>query len=669
MPSQDIHRCSTLRHAAMDAPHARRCRRIRRFRRASLLAVLLGGVLAPLAQAATFVVDKTNAGGNCTAAPGDCGLDAAVLLATNNVGADVIEFNIPPNDPGCDAAGVCVIAINNTAQGGLVLTGGVTMDGYTQPGAAVNTLPIGQGTNAQLKIVLRGPGNSVTSVGAVVLRGLVFQLPVVISAPFPGPDSGAKIIAGNFFGIEADGVNPPTPGPSSNLLTVVSQATGVRIGSGDPADMNLLSTIPASGSNVECLRLDAVGAVVRGNLIGTRRDGLQALACTNGINITNGSGIEIGGDQPGQGNVIGGTVSTALAIVGINSGLTARIRGNRFGVGVDGTTPLPNVTEPANVSLSLIRGNNGATHVQIGGTGPGEGNVFAFTGVSRPTFPSTPPFRSTPVISFPGRWAVLGNRFIGNDGTPFLLQGGTIHSPNDPGDADSTAQNSVQNFPEITAATVNGNQLQLIYRVDTATSNANYPLTVEFHRARDANAETLLGRDTYTAAEAQSLKSITLTLPAGVNFSADDVVIANATDTAPGAPAAPTGQSSEFSFHPLALTLDAPLPSSCGGNPHVFCDGFDTGPQRSLEARVRATSAVFKPNGRVHIRDSRGARCTAELQPSSTPLTSVGSCILVGSGAPGSITIIADSDARRSAFASASGGDASVNGTFVIAGE
>jgi hypothetical protein len=307
--------------------------------------------------------------------------------------------------------------------------------------------------------------------------------------------------------------------------------------------------------------------------------------------------------------------------------------------------------------------------VQIGGTGPGEGNVFAYTGATRPAFPSPPPFRSTPVINFPGRWAVLGNQFISNDGTSFLLQGGAIHQPNDPGDGDSTAQNNVQNFPEITASTLNGNQLQLTYRVDTATGNANYPLTVEFYRARDANAETLLGRDTYTAAEAQSLKNITLTLPAGVGFSADDVVIASATDTAPGAPAAPTGQSSEFSFHPLALTLDTPLPSSCGGNPHVFCDGFDTGPQQSLEARVRATSPVFKPNGRVHIRDSRGARCTAELRPSSTPLTSVGSCILVGSGAPGPITIIADSDARRSAFASVSGGDVSVTGNFVIAAD
>jgi hypothetical protein len=107
--------------------------------------------------AATFVVDNasTNSGAACTATPNDCSFAAAVTLAPNNPGSDTIQFNIPAADPNCSAAGVCAISINNPVQGGLFLLGPLVVDGYTQPGASINTLAVGQGTNAVLKIELR----------------------------------------------------------------------------------------------------------------------------------------------------------------------------------------------------------------------------------------------------------------------------------------------------------------------------------------------------------------------------------------------------------------------------------------------------------------------------------------------------------------------------------
>jgi hypothetical protein len=615
------------------------------------------------AHAATFVVDNagTNSGSACTAAPNDCSFDGAVLRANNNAGSDTIEFNIPSTDPNCSSDGVCTITVNNPAQGGLFLIGPLIVDGYTQPGSSVNTLPVGQGTNAALKIVLkRFPFSSAINISnAATVRGIAFQLPVFVNGLFPGPDQGTKTIVGNFFGLSADGINPAPELPNYNLITVTNGATNVRMGSANPADMNVFATTPAAGSNVGCLTLGGEGTVLRGNLIGTDRTGLRPLNCTFTLQLEGSSNAEIGGNQPGEGNVIAGSFDTAILI----NAPSARFRGNKIGVGVDGITPIPNVIQPANTDSAGLRGNNQATFIQIGGTQPGDGNIIALSGATRPLFPSTPPFRTTPAIRYPGRWAILGNSFLANDGVSVRITEATQHLPNDAGDGDSSQANNRQNFPEISAFNLSGNQLSLAYRVDSATSNASYPLTIEFYRARGGNAEQFLGRDTYLNSEAQSSKSISLTIPPS-SLTSDDTVIAIAVDSPTGNELA--GESSEFSFYPMTLTLEQPLPSSCTGNQHIFCDGFDVPPLRSLEARVRATSAVFKPNGRVYIRDTRGASCTAELVPSSTPLTSVGSCILAGSGAPGSITIIADSDAGRSSFAAANGNAVTVNQQFVI---
>jgi hypothetical protein len=99
----------------------------------------------------------------------------------------------------------------------------------------------------------------------------------------------------------------------------------------------------------------------------------------------------------------------------------------------------------------------------------------------------------------------------------------------------------------------------------------------------------------------------------------------------------------------------------------VFCDDFESNPQRSLEVTITATSAVFKPNGIVHISDSRGATCSLNLLPTNTPLTSTGRCVLANSGAPGAITVTATYDTFSGAFGDAiSGGNVVTNADFVI---
>ncbi len=101
-----------------------------------LAAVLLCTGSLPLA-AATFTVTNTNDSG-----PGS--LRQAIVDANANAGADTIAFNIP-------GAGVHTIAPATNFD---TILEAVVIDGYTQPGASVNTDPVG--TNAVLLIELDG---------------------------------------------------------------------------------------------------------------------------------------------------------------------------------------------------------------------------------------------------------------------------------------------------------------------------------------------------------------------------------------------------------------------------------------------------------------------------------------------------------------------------------
>jgi len=267
------------------------------------------------------------------------------------------------------------------------------------------------------------------------------------------------------------------------------------------------------------------------------------------------------------------------------------------------------------------------------------------------------------------RTAILGNQISGNAGLGVSL-GATARLANDPGDGDTAAAgaNFGQNFPEISAFSVTGSTLDLSYRVDSAIANSSYPLRVEFFKADGDEGRDLIGVDSYTAAQAQMVKGISLAIPAGISLSADDVIVATATDaavTAIGADA--VGNSSEFSFSPLTFTIETPVSSACErSGERIFCDGFDDAPLRSIDVTIRALSTVFRPNGNVRLTDNRGASCTLTLRPISTPLTSAGSCVLGGSGAPGPITITAVYDTFDGAFGSATGGNITVIQNFTL---
>jgi CSLREA domain-containing protein len=613
---------------------------------------------APIVVDTTSVLTTLSA---CTSAPGDCSLPGAVLRAQNaslSPGEDRIGFNIPASDPGCDAAGVCKITLATTlspfaSAAGLIES--LTIDGYTQPGASANTLPLGQGSNAQPKIVIAGAGMLTET--EITVRGLVFHSPLAIgklgSLCCGTPTgSGRYEVYGNFFGLEADGTTPIANPPGILLSDSTSNGNidGVRFGSANPADTNVIGS-GETGRAQECLRLSGSNHVVQGNLIGTDRSGLVARGCNTGILMVGPRGIEIGGPDPGQRNVISGHVSRAISYQsGSNTLRGARIRGNLFGVGVDGVTPLPNITTGQFAVVPLISGDTAPGTLQIGGVLPGEGNLFAYTGFGRPATPSIPPFVSAPITRNGSRWELLGNRYLENQGIGVDLPGdATVRQPNDAGDGDGDDINPRQNFPVISAvAFPAAGQVQISYRVDSALADppapgqSRYPLTIEFYKAALGVGSDLIGRDSYLGSNAQQDQTVTLSLPPGVTLGAGDVIVATATDSA-GPNAA--GQTSEFSFYELAsFALVSTTPASVpAGAPY--------------RVRVRAVAAgdLFRPNGVATIIDGRGGRCEAPLLPVAAARTSEGECELVTSGAIGNVGLSIGYSAALSSFALANG--------------
>ena len=130
---------------------------------ALLLLLVLAGLLwavpnASRVRAAGFVVTNTNNSGAGS-------LRQAILDANATAGVDDITFNIP-------GAGVHTIKPLSPLP---VIINTVNINGYSQPGSAVNTVGIGIGTvnNAVILVELDG-----SAVGVVALLDSVLQSPL-----------------------------------------------------------------------------------------------------------------------------------------------------------------------------------------------------------------------------------------------------------------------------------------------------------------------------------------------------------------------------------------------------------------------------------------------------------------------------------------------------------
>ncbi|MGH3087736.1 MAG: CSLREA domain-containing protein, partial [Rubrobacteraceae bacterium] len=284
------------------------------------LMVLLPPAVAPVRADATFTVN--NVGDIADLDPGDgvcnvslftgdqCTLRAAIQEANATAGADTINFNV-------SGGGVKTISPNTPLP---EIADEVSINGYSQPGADENTLA--NGSDANLLIELNGedagPGSSGLTIGAPdsVVKGLVINRFSGAGILVTGDDNEIK---GNFIG--TDPLGNTNLGNSGVGVSVF--ASGNTVGGASPEVRNLISGNDNAGVFIG---FQATGNTVRGNYIGTTRDGTGVLG-----NFLSGVGILAGSD-----NTIGGASSGAANTIAFTEGDSLN-RGNGVDITGDGT--------------------------------------------------------------------------------------------------------------------------------------------------------------------------------------------------------------------------------------------------------------------------------------------------------------------------------------------
>jgi parallel beta-helix repeat protein len=509
------------------------------------------------------------------------------ILDANNMGGGTIDFDILPHGPLYTISPLTALPI---------ITQTVTIDGYTQSGAMMNTNPPTMGLNTVLRIELSGVNSGSNFAGLVInapnctVRGLVINR-------FVGDGirvcSNGNVFEGNFIGTNPAGTMALGNG-SGAVGGIVFGFCGTplncTIGGTTPAARNLISGNSAAGIVLG----SGSGNTVQGNLIGTDVTGTLALGNALGGVGTSGTGALIGGTTVNARNII----SANNRGIDLGSGSNNTVQGNFIGTDVTGTIALsnPNVgvntqgtndviggltATPGTPPGNLISGNNGNSAVilfsssaqgnviegniigaditgtqplpnfpggiqingpdnTVGGTDANARNIIAFNGGNTPMCNA----------AVAGIWVhnsgainngILGNSIFSNaglgidlefDGDPNCIE------PNDHCDMD-TGPNDLQNYPVLTSAHSGGGSTTIQGSLDSAP---NTTFRVEFFANAQCDpfgngeGQTFIG-STNLMTNGNCTVPINVTLP--VNVQTGHVITATATD--------PNNNTSEFS--------------------------------------------------------------------------------------------------------------------------
>ncbi len=275
-----------------------------------------GRTLAVTAAAnAPFVVTSTsdtpddNPGdGLCRDSQGRCTLRAAVTESNWQSGENRIEFNLSGNAP-------VLIQLSSSRSAPLIQdrSGGVVIDGYSQPGSRVNTAT--HGSNAIPGVEIRGNAGSprgqafrVTSANNTI-RGFVFtnHYDTIF---FDTVDAHHNQVVGNWFGYTTSGQVHSYRGHHGVRLN--NGAHHNQVGSASLADRNVM------GNSTHPVDMYGPGTdfnVVQGNLFCVTPSGTGTASCSTAIDHNFGPKNNLlGGPNPGERNVIGTTSLNGIEI-------------------------------------------------------------------------------------------------------------------------------------------------------------------------------------------------------------------------------------------------------------------------------------------------------------------------------------------------------------------
>ena len=354
----------------------------------------LASVLAsPAAGQATFTVTTT-------ADAGAGSLRQAILDANAAPGAGLIAFAIPGAGPHAIRPASALPAV----------TGPVSLDGLTQPGADCATWP------ATLPVVLDGSdvpdgtnglhlvaGSDGSTVRGLVVHSFLSEGGLEAGVFFDGSDGSA--VECSFLGTGPDGVS----GRPNVLGVRVTGSDGVRVGGPEEGQRNLISgnllNVWVRGSAADDV---PTGTVIQGNYIGTDATGAATVGGTafSSVSVQGAAGTLIGGTEPGAGNVVvgGGDHGVFVGSVPPEDPPTTGtvVQGNRIGTDAAGMAALPNARD------GVFLFNAGGT--LVGGPEDGARNLLSGNGSS-----------GVAVFRGEGGRAAAGNRiennYIGTDAT------------------------------------------------------------------------------------------------------------------------------------------------------------------------------------------------------------------------------------------------------------
>ncbi len=331
---------------------------------AALSGQVEGPQTADPAQAAAWVVnsaldaaDSSPGNGVCATSTNVCTLRAALTEANARLGADTITFAIPATGPQTIQLGENLPALADT-------TGGTTIDGYTQPGAAPNTDPLA--SNAKIMIQLRGHGldsfqglhlvSSNNTIRGLALFNFKRALHVAVEPTTGEAPAANNRIIGNFIGINAAGESPyTTRGVEEDAfgIHVRNGATNTLIGSPAPADRNVVSGNAHDGIFVIDIGTD--GTRIVNNIVGLDPSGKRRVR-NWGDAIDLNFGVQntvIGGLQPGERNVISGNQGEGIEISHNTTTRANFVMGNFIGTDLAGKNSAPSVTLNTGFGISL----------------------------------------------------------------------------------------------------------------------------------------------------------------------------------------------------------------------------------------------------------------------------------------------------------------------------
>jgi hypothetical protein len=514
--------------------------------------------------AATYTVDNTSNSAvqnACTAAANDCSLRGAIQRANADAEADVINFSIPSS---LCSNNLCTIDWSSGA--GAILDHPLEIDASTQPGYQANTIDAVNGAiNAVWPIQWR-LGSGLLANSDLTLRGIKFL-------------SGnlSTSLSANTVTVEGCHFGPDIVLPNTSYVQPQLAARSLQIGGTQPSQRNVFSQGGFFSGGIG-------SSFMQGNLFGIKPDGVTPFSNETGsfnlmimsTTLTGAGTFLVGGVNSSARNYIGGFGGAySISWNGFSASRPLRVEGNYVGI--------THANTPVQANNLMV-----AKWAVFGGLQPGAGNVFANM--------------SSEILLLRSNEATYLSNSAFNNGTGGLFIRDNTFPVNDPNDADFAEQN----YPEVLSFARVGNQIQLQYGVDSASSNSVYPLTVQFYKADGLDGAVLLHTDSYSTP--QQAKSIQFQLPAGVSFDEQsDVIVAMANPPEVGPPSTFSVYSAQLSFvSPPRLLLNSPA-----------------------TVRVRmVANGPFYPKGKVLIRLSGAntASCVASLSPQATPSVAEGEC-------------------------------------------